>query len=82
MKRERQTLLLCLGQAISTRRDRLRLTQSELANRSGVDRAFISNIENGKRNPSFSVLADIAKGLNISLALLMRQMDRHLQELE
>lgn len=82
MKRDRQMLLICLGQAISSRRDRLRLTQAELAARSGVDRAFISNIENGKRNPSFSVLADIAKGLNISLALLMRQIDRNLQEEE
>ncbi|RTL44989.1 MAG: XRE family transcriptional regulator [Candidatus Melainabacteria bacterium] len=73
-------LLNCLGQAISARRDRLRLTQAELAMRSGVDRAFISNIENGKRNPSFSVLVDIAKGLNISLSLLMRHIDRNMQE--
>lgn len=80
MKRDRQILLNCLGQAISARRDRLRLTQAELAMRSGVDRAFISNIENGKRNPSFSVLVDIAKGLNISLSLLMRHIDRNIQE--
>ncbi|MBS2004831.1 MAG: helix-turn-helix transcriptional regulator [Cyanobacteria bacterium SZAS LIN-5] len=73
-------LLNCLGQAISARRDRLRLTQAELAMRSGVDRAFISNIENGKRNPSFSVLVDIAKGLNISLSLLMRHIDRNMEE--
>lgn len=65
-----ENLLLCLGRAISTRRKRLQLSQEELAARTGVDRAFISNVERGKRNPSFGVVAAIARGLKIRMSRL------------
>lgn len=63
-------LLLCLGEAISTRRKQLQISQEELAARTGIDRAFISNVERGKRNPSFGVVATIARGLKIRISKL------------
>ena len=64
-------LYTCLGEVISIRRRWLRMSQTELADESGVDRAFISNLENGKRNPSFGTVARIAQGLKTSLGRLV-----------
>ncbi len=64
-------LYKCLGQVISMRRKRLKLTQDELAAESGVNRAFISNIEQGKRNPSIGAVASIAKGLRTRVSKMM-----------
>lgn len=68
-----QILFQCLGEAIARRRKQLRMSQEELAARTGVDRAFISNVERGKRNPSFGVVASIAKGLRMRLSRLTGQ---------
>ena len=64
-------LYKCLGQVISLRRKRLKLTQDELAAESGVNRAFISNIEQGRRNPSIGAVASIAKGLRTRVSKIM-----------
>jgi transcriptional regulator with XRE-family HTH domain len=46
-----------LGLAVKTRREELKLTQETLANDSGLHQRWISNVENGKRNPSYASLA-------------------------
>ena len=63
--------LRALGQAIQERRIRLRLSQKELAEEAGIDRAYISNIEQAKRNPSFGALVSLAAGLRIKLSKLI-----------
>jgi len=62
-----------LGEAIWSRRKRLGMSQEELAESCGVDRAFISDVENGKRNPSVAALAKIAYGLGWKLSKLIAQ---------
>lgn len=64
-------LYSCLGRVIMLRRKRLGISQEELANETGVDRAFISSIENGKRSPSFGSVQRIAKGLNMRFTRLV-----------
>ncbi len=64
-------LYRCLGEVINARRKRLKLTQDELAAESGVNRAFISNIEQGRRNPSIGAVASIAKGLRTRVSKMM-----------
>jgi transcriptional regulator with XRE-family HTH domain len=63
--------LHALGQAIQARRLRLHLSQKELAEEAGIDRAYISNIEQAKRNPSFTALANLAIGLRMRLSKLI-----------
>ena len=46
------------------------LTQEGLAEATGLDRTFISNIEMGQRRPSLDVLLLLAMGLGLSLASL------------
>ena len=46
-------LYACLGEVIRERRKALALSQSQLASGTGIDRAFLSNLERGQRKPSF-----------------------------
>lgn len=45
------------------------LTQKELAERTGINQADISKIENGTRNPSLNMLKRIAEGMGMTLKL-------------
>lgn len=70
-KDNHEHLYKCLGEVITLRRKRLGLSQEELAKQSEVDRAFISNIERGKRNPSFGIVRSISDGLKMRLSRLV-----------
>jgi transcriptional regulator with XRE-family HTH domain len=43
------------------------LSQAELAERMGVDRAYVSGLELGRRNPTIVTLWHIAKALGVKL---------------
>jgi transcriptional regulator with XRE-family HTH domain len=60
-----------LGEAVRRRRRELGLTQEELALRSGLHQRWISNVENGKRNPSYSSIGRLAAGLELAPSELM-----------
>lgn len=44
------------------------LTQAELAARMGVDRAYVSGLEQGQRNPTIVSLWHVAKALSVPMA--------------
>ncbi len=48
-------------------RDYRKMTQSDLANKVGVDKSMISHIENGNKKGSTKTLLKIAKALNMDL---------------
>jgi transcriptional regulator with XRE-family HTH domain len=57
-----------MGNAIKERREELRMTQDELAKRSGISRQTISSIENGKySNVLVGTLAAIATALDTTV---------------
>ena len=43
------------------------LSQAELAHRMGVDRAYVSGLEQGQRNPTIISLWHVAKALDVSM---------------
>lgn len=45
------------------------LTQQQLADLTGIDRADISKLENGNTNPSIALLKRIADGLDMKLKI-------------
>lgn len=45
------------------------LTQKELAERTGINQADISKIENGTRNPSLKMLKRLAAGIGMALKI-------------
>lgn len=53
-------------------RNKLHISQKDLANRTGISQAHISRLESGKYNPSVSLLKRLAKGLNKQLHIEFR----------
>lgn len=45
------------------------LTQKDLANRTGIDQADISKLENGTKNPSLKLLKRLAAGLGMQVRI-------------
>ena len=62
---------MALGLAAKTRREELGLTQEQLANDTDLHQRWISNVETGKRNPSYSSLRRLAAGLGLSTSALI-----------
>ena len=61
-----------LGQLIRIRRKKLQLTAEDLANKVGIDRTYISKIENHDFLPSPKVLTKLVAQLNDSPHKYMR----------
>lgn len=60
-----------LGAAIKFCRQQRNLTQPELARRAGISPSYLSVLEKGKRDPSFSMIEKIARALDVPLSLLI-----------
>lgn len=67
----KMTLNLQLGMRIKYLRTKNKLSQEDLALESNVNKNYICDIENGRRNPTIEVLDKIAKGLHIDLSTLL-----------
>ena len=61
-----------LGENLRKFRLKKNLSQGELAASLSVDRAYISNLENGRMNPTLSTLEKIAGALGISTSELLK----------
>lgn len=61
-----------LGENLKRIRTEKGITQIEVARRLNVDRSFVSNIENGKNNPTLSTITSLAKVLNVSTSELLK----------
>jgi len=57
-----------LGKKIQGLRKDNKLTQEKLAEMTGLDRTYISDIERGVRNPSLKSLQKLAGALKISIS--------------
>jgi len=66
-----QDSLAILGKRIKTLREERGLSQEKFAEKCGFDRTYISLLERGKRNPSYTNLLKVAKGLEISISDLL-----------
>jgi len=48
------------------------MTQGDLCRKLEVDRAYMSNVESGKKNPTLSTIERIAQALAVSIEDLMK----------
>ena len=55
--------------AIIEARTSQNITQKELAERTGINQADISKLENGTRNPSVNLLKRLAEGMGMALKI-------------
>lgn len=61
-----------LGENLKKIRTKKDITQTELAKTLGVDKSFVSNIENGKTNPTLSTITNLAQALGVSTNELLK----------
>ena len=59
---------LKVGQRIKILRKEMGLSQENLAYKAEVDRTYVTDVENGRRNVSVEILERIIKGLDISFS--------------
>lgn len=67
-------LLKKFGEKVKLKRAELKLTQEGLAFKCGFDRTYISLVERGLRNISFSNLSILAEGLNTTISSLTKEL--------
>jgi transcriptional regulator with XRE-family HTH domain len=68
-----------IGERVKAVRTGLGLTVGALAERSGLSKALISQIENDKTSPSLTTLERLARGLDVPAAYLLLQPDEQIQ---
>ena len=61
-----------LGRNLKRTRKEKGISQGDIVRSLGMDRAFISNIENGKTNPTLATIAKLAKALGVSVSDLTK----------
>jgi len=54
------------GKILQAERKAKKISQEKLSKLSGLDRTFISLVENGKRSPTFSTILKISSALEIN----------------
>lgn len=71
---ERDILLTKLGARVRELREAGNITQTQLAHAIGKDQQSVQRLEAGRVNPSILYLQEIAKGLNLTLEHLVRNL--------
>ena len=68
-------ILAALGRNVRRQRNAKQFTQEKLAEKSGLDPTYISDIERGLRNPGIKNVARLAKALGITTSDLCKGVD-------
>lgn len=61
-----------LGENLKRIRIKKNITQVEIAKKLGVDRSFVSNLENAKTNPTLATITNLAQVLGVSANDLLK----------
>ncbi|MCR4263850.1 MAG: helix-turn-helix domain-containing protein [Candidatus Roizmanbacteria bacterium] len=61
-----------LGQNLKRIRTKKGISQGDISRALNVNKSYISNIENGKSNPTLKTIAKLAKAIGVSVGELMK----------
>ncbi|MEX2564279.1 MAG: helix-turn-helix transcriptional regulator [Candidatus Paceibacterota bacterium] len=61
-----------LGKSIKRIRQQKKMSQGDICRLLSLDRAYISNVEAGKANPTLATIEKIAKALGVSSSELLK----------
>ena len=75
-KRDMPDIRERFGFAVRVRREELGLTQEDLAEKAGIHRTYLSDVERGSRNLSLINIERLALALCMSLSDLFRLVER------
>ncbi|MEB3278384.1 MAG: helix-turn-helix transcriptional regulator [Lyngbya sp.] len=70
-----------LGQVIAKYRKIANISQEELADRTGIHRTYVSQIERGLKSPTLSILFEISKSLNTTASSLIAEVEQNIDDL-
>jgi transcriptional regulator with XRE-family HTH domain len=63
------------GSRVRAERERLGVSQEELADRAGMHRTYLGGVERGERNVGFLNFIRIARALRVSPAVLLKDLE-------
>lgn len=63
-------ILTAFGERLRAVRGRMEISQETLADLANLDRTYISLLERGKRNPSLTCVATLARAMGVSVSEL------------
>ena len=66
-----KTVAVAFGQVLRDCRDKVGLSEEELAGRADVDRTYVSLLERGRRQPSLEILFRLSRALGVAPATLV-----------
>lgn len=72
--------LALFGEVISDLRRNARLSQELLADKAGVHRTYISQLERGLKSPTLAVLLKLATALEVNPSKILLLLERSLHE--
>jgi transcriptional regulator with XRE-family HTH domain len=75
MQASEAKLLKTFGRSVRSLRKQRGLSQEDLAEKSGISRNYVSDIERGVRNPGLLVMVALAKALRVSLRELVEEIE-------
>lgn len=81
MSKSKTIILQALGNLVKQKRKARGLSQEELGFISNLDRTYISGIERGIRNPSFTALVSLASGLDLTVSELLENLEIEVNKL-
>ena len=64
------------GFAVKIRREELKMTQEDLADKAGIHRTYLSDVERGSRNLSLVNIERLAAALDMPISELFRLLER------
>ena len=70
-------LRAALGTRVKDLRERLGLSQEQLAERANLHWTYVSGVERGRRNPGLNTLAGLARALSVTLPTLVSDLKSH-----
>ncbi len=75
MFKEKRNILQIFGLTVRERRNALGISQEELAERTGLHRTYIGDIELGKRNVSLENIVKLADALGVTPSTLFSEFE-------
>ncbi|WP_017306735.1 helix-turn-helix domain-containing protein [Spirulina subsalsa] len=70
-----------LGQVLIKYRTLAKISQEELADRAGIHRTYVSQIERGLKSPTLSILFKISESLNTTPSILLSEVEQILDDI-
>lgn len=70
-----------LGKVLAKYRTIAKISQEELADRAGIHRTYVSQIERGLKSPTLSILFEISKSLNTTASNLIAEVEQGIDDI-